>query len=116
LHEVIALLEQLPTADTASPIAPYLEVRVLLEGPEPALRHKVETVLAGKEVRLAKIDVTYPSSSRKATEFISQEKLNELQPLDVFSKVYQSKFNTPVPEKLLQLFQQVDQEVNQTEE
>lgn len=116
LHEVIALLEQLPTIDNNQEIAPYLEVRVLLDGPEPALRHKIETALIGKKVRLAKIDVKYPASTQETSEFITQEKLSELQPLDVFSKIYQSRYNNDVPKDILQLFQQVVQEVNQTGE
>ena len=116
LHEVIALLEQLPEMDSATETTPYLEVRVLLEGPEPALRHKVETALAGKKVRLAKIDVKYPATTQEAQEFITPEKLNELQPVDVFGKVYQARYNSEVPTEILQLFQQVAQEVNQTAE
>ncbi|WP_366182589.1 exonuclease SbcCD subunit D C-terminal domain-containing protein [Flavobacterium ovatum] len=116
LDDVLILLEQLPDMETSIEQAPYLEVRVLLEGPEPALRHKVETALTGKHIRLAKIDVKYPNSSSKDTEFISPEKLNELQPIDVFSKIYQSKFSTEVPELMMQLFQEVAQEVNQKEE
>ncbi|MFW0715093.1 exonuclease SbcCD subunit D [Pedobacter sp. N23S346] len=116
LHEVIALLEQLPIIDQHSEIAPYLEVRVLLDGPEPALRHKIETALMGKKVRLAKIESINPASKEKASEFITQEKLSELQPLDVFNKIYQSRYNSEVPSTLLQLFQQVAQEVNQTAE
>jgi len=116
LYEVIALLEQLPNKDSAPETTPYLEVRVLLEGPEPALRHKVETALIGKKVRLAKIDVKYPASTQEAQEFITPEKLNELQPIDVFGKAYQSRYNSEVPTEILQLFQQVAQEVNQTAE
>ncbi|NDP26109.1 MAG: exonuclease subunit SbcD [Flavobacterium sp.] len=116
LHEVIGLLEQLSKIDTTLETAPYLEVRVLLEGPEPALRHKIETALAGKKVRLAKIDVKYPASTQEKQEFITPEKLNELQPLDVFDKIYQSRFNSEVPIEIMQLFQQVAQEVNQTAE
>jgi len=116
LHEVIALLEQLPIVDSATETSPYLEVRILLEGPEPALRHKVETALAGKKVRLAKIDVKYPASTQEATEFITPEKLNQLQPVDVFEKIYQSRYNSEVPTEILQLFQQVAQEANQTAE
>lgn len=116
LHEVIALLEQLPEMDSATETTPYLEVKVLLEGPEPALRHKVETALAGKKVRLAKIEPKYPASNREAPEFITPEKLNELQPIDVFGKVYQSRYNSEVPTEILRLFQQVAQEVNQTAE
>lgn len=116
LHEVITLLEQLPTIDTNSEIAPYLEVRVLLDGPEPALRHKIETALIGKGVKLTKIDVKYPTSNQQETKFISPEKLNELQPIDVFNKVYKSRYNGDAPATILQLFQQVAQEVNQTGE
>lgn len=112
-HEVIALLEQLPEMDSATETTPYLEVRVLLEGPEPALRHKVETALAGKKVRLAKIDVKYPATTQESQELITPEKLNELQPVDVFGKVYQARYNSEVPTEIMQLFQQVAQEVNQ---
>ncbi len=116
LHEVIALLEQLPKKNSSLEIPPYLEVRVLLEGPEPALRHKVETALIGKNVRLAKIDVKYPASTQEATEFITPEKLNELQPIEVFGKVYQSRYNSDVPTEILQLFREVAKEVNQIAE
>jgi len=116
LHEVVGLLEQLLKIDTTLETAPYLEVRVLLEGPEPALRHKIETALAGKNVRLAKIDVKYPASTQGTQEFITPEKLSELQPLDVFDKIYQSRYNSEVPTEIMQLFQQVAQEVNQTAE
>jgi len=116
LHEVIAQLEHLPEMDSFSETLPYLEVRVLLEGPEPALRYKIETALVGKKVRLAKIDVKYPTSTQEAPEFITPEKLNELQPIDVFGKIYHSRYNSDVPTEILQLFQQVAQEVNQTAE
>lgn len=116
LHEVIALLEALPKMDNTLETIPYLEVRVLLDGPEPALRHKIETALAGKNVRLAKIDVKYPASTQGKTEFITPEKLNELQPIDVFGKVYQYRYNSDVPPAILQLFKEVAEEVNQTAE
>lgn len=117
LSEVLSALQQLPAADAEQAFAPYLEVRVLLEGPEPALRHKIETVLTGKKVRLAKIDVRYPFStaSGDTPELITQDKLHELQPLDVFIRIYQSKYSTPVPEEMLQLFNKVAQEVNPKE-
>ncbi|WP_052123427.1 exonuclease SbcCD subunit D [Flavobacterium beibuense] len=116
LHEVINLLKQLPDEDSALEATPYLEVRVLLEGPEPALRHKIETALAGKKVKLAKIDVKYPASTQEAQEFVTPEKLNELKPIDVFGKTYQSRYNSEVPTEILQLFQQVAQEINQAAE
>jgi exonuclease SbcD len=65
LSEVLSALDQLPSSSADRELAPYLEVRVLLGGPEPGLRHKIETALIGKYVRLAKIDVKYPVSERQ---------------------------------------------------
>lgn len=117
LTEVLNALQQLPAFESNPELAPYLEVRVLLDGPEPALRHKIETALSGKYVRLAKIDVRYPSvvSSDDNTEMVIKDNLHVLQPQDVFAKVYQSKYNNTVPSEILQLFNQVSQEVAQTE-
>jgi exonuclease SbcD len=116
LNEVIDLLEQLPLAQNNQEAAPYLEVRVLLDGPEPALRHKVETALKGKHVKLAAIIPVYPASSKEKNEFITQEKLNELQPAEIFEKAYRSRYHTDVPDDLAQLFRQITREINQTPE
>jgi DNA repair protein SbcD/Mre11 len=117
LVEVINALQQLPAMGTNPHVAPYLEVRVLLDGPEPGLRNKIEIAIAGKDVRLAKIDAKYPVATAQdnAVGTGVQDKLHELQPHDVFAKVYQSRYNSPVPAELLQLFNQVTQEVAQTE-
>jgi len=117
LSEVLNALEQLPLKGATPEQAPYLEVRVLLDGPEPGLRHKIETVLIDKHVRLATIKSRYPDSDNqeKITKLISEDKLHELKPVDVFSKLYQSKFNGPVPETIQQLFNQVTDEVSQTD-
>src|SRR5690606_31478133 len=56
LHEVLNTIAQLPSFEGAAVAAPYLEVCVLAEGPEPGLRHKISTALAGKHYRLARID------------------------------------------------------------
>lgn len=117
LMEVLISLQQLKTFVGDTNTAPYLEVRVLLEGPEPGLRHKVETALSGKNYKLAKIDVRYNTSAAKPDEnaITNPEQLNELKPLEVLHKVYQSKYNNPIPEDLQKLFQQVAQEVNESE-
>lgn len=117
LTEVLNALQQLPAYESNPELAPYLEVRVLLDGPEPALRHKIETALSGKYVRLAKIDVRYPviTASNRNAKLVIKDNLQELQPQDVFAKVYQSKYNNKVPTEILQLFNQVSQEVAQSE-
>jgi exonuclease SbcD len=117
LAEVLSSVEQLATFEGDIHTAPYLEVLVLLDGPEPGLRHKVETALSGKNFRLAKIDVRYNTSTTKPDEnkVVAPEQLNELQPLEVLYEVYQSKYGNPIPEDLQKLFQQVTQEVNESE-
>lgn len=110
LEEVIAKLHQLEEKNTDN-LAPYLEVQVRLSEPEPGLRHKIETALLGKHVKLARIQPHYPNREKETGTSFSQEVLNELQPKDVFSKSYQSKFNSEVPEYLMQLFQQTLSEV-----
>ncbi len=117
LAEVLSSVEQLAAFEGDIHTAPYLEVLVLLDGPEPGLRHKVETALSGKNFRLAKIDVRYNTSTTKPDEnkVVAPEQLNELQPLEVLHKVYQSKYNNPIPEDLQKLFQQVTQEVNESD-
>jgi exonuclease SbcD len=117
LTEVLSALAQLLATDTHAEAFPYLEVRVLLDSPEPGLRHKIQTALAGKHVRLAKIDVRYPvsSSADSAHTAVVTDQLNALQPKDLFAKLYQSKYKTTVPEEMLQLFLQVSQEIGQSE-
>lgn len=115
LSEVISLLEQLPPAEPPE-AAPYLEVRILLHEPEPALRHKVETALTGKQVRLAKIDVRYPEKEASANTLVMSRQLDHLQPADVFMKAYQSRFNCPVPDAVMQLFSEISNQVAQQED
>jgi len=118
IDEVVLALQDLPESEEAIEFAPYLEVRILLDSPEPALRHKIESAIAGKYVRLAKIDVKYPSSNQdgKTGNTISTQDLNELNPSDIFSKVYETKFLSEVPESIKNLFNEVLQEVEQAEE
>ncbi len=117
LTEAIDALQQLPAAGADLQLAPYLEVRVMLDGPEPGLRHKIETAVKDKDVRLAKIDVRYLTNSTTGDNdvAVTEDHLHELQPKDVFEKAYQSRYKNTVPVDLLQLFNQVTQEVAQSE-
>jgi len=114
LDQVLLKLHQLNDKNEVE-VAPYLEIQVLLEEPEPALRHKIDEVLKYKNVKLARIQPYYPNKKQSSSESISQELLNDLQPIDVFSKSYQAKYSADVPDHLLHLFQQTLEEVNQTE-
>jgi exonuclease SbcD len=116
LDDVLKELQLLPEADDDIAHAPYLEVRVLLDGPEPSLRYKIETALANKQVRFTKIDVNYPSGNNpNAAEMLTYDALQELKPLTVFNKIYQAKFDRLPPDELVQLFNEVTNEINQQE-
>ena len=115
INRVIQELIELPDATTEDrSMSSYLEVRVLLDSPEPALRHKIETIIEKKDVRLARIDVHDPNKTGEADPAQSIEELNNLAPADVYKKVYQKKYqNEPAPE-LTAFFNEVVQEINQT--
>ncbi len=93
--------------------APYLEVRVLLKEPEPNLRYKIEKEIENKNVRLAKIDVKYYNGNQTNTaNFINNEELQNLNPINIFEKIFQSKYNTEIPEKYKILFKKTLNEIS----
>ncbi len=66
LDEALAALAALELVPDLPPHAqPFLEVRVLLDAPEPGLRARIEAALAGKPVRLAKIEPTRKHVARR---------------------------------------------------
>lgn len=118
LTEVLIALQQLPEMKDDSPSAPYLEVLVLLDGPEPSLRHKIQSAVEGKNVRFATIKSSTKgeTGSTDNSKNITPGKLEELKPVDVFEKVYEARYNTAVPDNLLILFNQATMEAAQTDD
>ncbi|MDB5962848.1 MAG: exonuclease sbcCD subunit [Massilia sp.] len=85
---------------------PFLEVRVLLEAPEPGLRARIESVLQGKPVRLAKIEPTrkHVPDQNPADAALSLEQLAQLQPDDIFRRLYQQRFGSEAPDDQIAAF------------
>ena len=84
---------------------PYLEVRVLLDAPEPGLRAQVEAALEGKPVRLAKIEPTRKVVTTAGTEpALSLDQLAQLQPDDIFRRLWQQRFGEDAPDDQLAAF------------
>ena len=107
LAEVEAALAALPI-DVVEPEAmPYLEVRVLLDQPEPGLRARIEAALAGKPVRLARIETRSTRSEAAATEPGSLDDLGRLDPLAIFNSAYAAKYGDPPPADLLAAFNEI---------
>ena len=105
LKQVIAELVGLDLPDAPLHAQPYLEVRVLLDGPEPSLRAQVEAALEGKPVRLAKIEPTRRVVTAAGVEpALSLDQLAQLQPDDIFRRLWQQRFGEDAPDDQLSAF------------
>jgi exonuclease SbcD len=105
VDEVLAALEALELPDGPEHARPYLEVRVLLERPEPGLRSQVEAAIAGKPVRLAKIDPTRKVATAAPMEdAMTLDQLAQLKPDDVFRRLYQQRYGEEAPAEQLTAF------------
>lgn len=94
--------------------APYLEVHVQLEGPEPSMRYQIENVLMGKYIRLARIVSSY---NKKQEESISSLDTLEkqLSPESILQKIFKRKYESDIPGELVQLFNEVRNQVESKE-
>jgi exonuclease SbcD len=105
LKQVIAELVGLDLPDAPLHEQPYLEVRVLLDGPEPSLRAQVEAALEGKPVRLAKIEPTRKVVTAAGIDAaLSLDQLAQLQPDDIFRRLWQQRFGDEAPADQLAAF------------
>ena len=100
INEVLAQLAALDVPAAPAEAQPFLEVRVRLDAPEPGLRTRIETALDGKSVRLAKIETSSAARS-SAPENMTLDQLGQLQPDDIFRRLYQQKYAKEAPPELL---------------
>jgi exonuclease SbcD len=105
LPQVLDELAALAAPDAPPEQQPYLEVRVLLEQPEPGLRARIEAALDGKPVRLAKIETsTAARASSIDQEVMTLDQLEKLKPDDIFRQLYQQRFGNDAPADQLSAF------------
>jgi exonuclease SbcD len=88
LAEVIAELSRLPLLVPGDPARPYLEVVVALKRPEPKLRAAVEAALDGKRPRLVRLGVELTGDGNALGDRVAQQRLAELDPRDVFVRLW----------------------------
>lgn len=103
---VLAELRRLPEPDGE---APYLEVKVLLDEPEPMLRQQIEGELADKNYRLSRIVSVYRTSGSTSTEEEEETVvgLREMSPLQIVQSTFERTYQTEMPAELVGLFQEV---------
>ena len=102
---VLEILKELPVTEGA---APYLEVKVLLDEPEPMVRQEVEEALADKNYRLARIVSTYRNETGNAEKENENWKrgLQEMSPLQIAQSAFEKIYQVEMPEELTDLFQE----------
>ena len=88
LGEVLGALDALPPRIEDDPARPYLEVVVALDRPEPKLRALVETALDGKRARLIQLHVEHTGDGAALGDRISARRLAELDPREVFVRLW----------------------------
>lgn len=104
VDEVLAALDALDPPAVPEQALPYLEVRVLLDAPEPGLRSRIEAALEGKSVRLAKIETSSARNVTPSAALISLDELDRLQPDDIFKRLYQQRYNSEAPAEQIAAF------------
>jgi exonuclease SbcD len=105
LEAVLAELAALDLPPCESHAQPYLEVRVRLDAPEPGLRARIEAAIEGKPLRLAKIETSSSMRGQSLEDAaVSLDQLAQLQPDEVFKRLYRQKYDSEAPEEQLQAF------------
>ncbi|MDP1771504.1 MAG: exonuclease SbcCD subunit D C-terminal domain-containing protein [Methylobacter sp.] len=115
LSDVIGHLENLILDDLPIEQRPLLELRIRLEKPEPGLRQQIEEAIVKLPVRLLKISTAYSGSEKSLADLKIEERLEELQPLDVFQRCYQNKYDKEAPEAMNALFNELVESLQGTE-
>ena len=102
---VLEALKELPDTEET---APYLEVKVLLEEPEPMLRQEIEEALADKNYRLARIVSTYRTDVENTEKENENWKrgLQEMSPLQIAQSAFEKIYQVEMPAELTGLFQE----------
>ncbi len=117
LEQVIECLGQLELDPDLPPERyPFMEVRVLLERPEPGLRHAIEEQCEGRPLRLLKVSSHYPGSDESLADLLPQQRLEELDPEQVFNRCYQASCDQPPPDDLLACFRELLESLPQGEQ
>ena len=115
LAEILSQLSGLPDVDLlADPQRqPWLEVRVVLDEPQPDLRQQIETALQGKSVRLVRISADYAGKGKGADEDDGSRliELDQLTPQELFSRAWQESYGREADEQTLKDFAVLLQDV-----
>ncbi len=102
LAEVLAEIAVLAAAGDGA--RPYLEISVALDRPEPRLRTAIEAALDGKHARLVRLGVEMTGDGAALADRIAIQKLAELDPREVFTRIWARSHIEPPSASMLGAF------------
>ena len=115
LAEILLQLADLPNIDLLAETQrqPWLEVRVILDEPQPDLRHQVENALQGKAVRLVRIAAEYAGNrgADGSNDGSTLIELDQVTPQELFSRAWLDNYGNEVDEQTLKDFAELLQDV-----
>ncbi len=117
MEAIIGQIACLPEKETECGNAPYLEVNVLLEAPNPLVRNEILDRLREKNVRFARCEIHYPNRENSEQELpITIEEIEKITPMDMFRKAYAKKYEGEIPEEIEGLFRKACESLEEERE
>jgi exonuclease SbcD len=110
LDDVLSRIGTLPDGEITFH-SPYLEIKVLLDKPQPSIRYRIEEALKGKSVKLACTVSHRLYPDEKETKTMEYGDLQKISPLEIAKIAYRNQYNGEMPENIKNLLQSVIREV-----
>lgn len=110
MEDVLEEIAGLPDGEIVEN-SPYLEVKVLINEPEPSLRFRIEEALKDKSVRLARLGSVQLSGDLETRTF-TYEELQKITPMEIARMEFEKQYGgAEMPETMKQLLQSVIHEI-----
>lgn len=104
LEDAVKAIQALDLPDLPRRLRPFIEIAILVDGPEPHLQARILAALEDKPVRLTRIRRVAPQSGQNAAPSERGRDLADLQAKDVFIALYQHKHHKPPSDALSRAF------------
>lgn len=111
LLQVLEAIDCLPSGIVDNN-SPYLEIRVLVNGPEPTMRQQIEKALEGRAVRLTRIEAVTQKGDNESTAPLTYDELRKISPMTLATDYYCRHFRQEeMPQTLKNMMLQVIKEI-----
>ena len=108
LNEVIPMLHSLPQGDTDN-TSPFLEIKILVTSVIPTMRMQIEEALAGKAVRLARIEATSEKSEGEK-RVVTYEDFKRTPPNEIIEDLYRTLNKAEMPQAVKNILNDIIEE------